>query len=283
LGSTFFVFAFLGSIFSLPVIAKIPRTGDGAYLPLVRRSLWRYLLFQVARRSVSHFVILTPDGRDELKLLGVADRQIREIPNGVEVPSPRERERNANTLRLVFAGRLIPRKRVGLIIDALFPNTVANARSPVTLDILGDGPDREGLERAVDERGIRDLVRFHGDVPLDVVFATMRDCDAFVLASISEGMSNALIQAMARGCVPVVCDTIQNRIVVQHMENGLVFETAGHLAEQIEMLRNGPLYARLSTNALRSVMARYSAESVAQAYSDLYLECVGRRARTLKS
>lgn len=101
-------------------------------------------------------------------------------------------------LRLLYVGRLSASKNVLVILDAL-----AQLKPAVTieLDIVGDGPEREALERFVDEQDLRRQVRFHGNVSFDRVLEFYEQADALALVSASEGWGKAITEAMAFGLV----------------------------------------------------------------------------------
>ncbi len=99
---------------------------------------------------------------------------------------------------ILGVGRLHPQKNFNLLIDAF---AEVRARRPARLLILGEGPEREKLQRKISECGLGDDVQLFG-FHLNP-FSFMSRARVFVLSSIYEGMPNVLIQAMALG-VPVV-------------------------------------------------------------------------------
>lgn len=103
-------------------------------------------------------------------------------------------------LRLLYVGRLSASKNVMVILQSL-----AELKDSVTieLDIVGDGPEREALERFCDEQGLRAQVRFAGNVSFDRVLEFYEQADALALVSASEGWGKAITEAMAFGLVCV--------------------------------------------------------------------------------
>jgi glycosyltransferase involved in cell wall biosynthesis len=160
----------------------------------------------------AHFVALSDEIAAELRALGVPGERVHEIPNGVDsatyhVPTGEERARARTALGVdadhccfVFVGRLHPVKRVDVVIDALAGVEGAN------LVVVGDGPERAALERRAHEAGVAAHVRFAGSTPHVVPF--LHAADAFVLPSAAEGMSNALVEAMACGLPCLVTSAI---------------------------------------------------------------------------
>lgn len=101
----------------------------------------------------------------------------------------------------VAAGALEPWKGFD---DLLRAWALVRSRSAARLLILGEGPQRQGLERLRSELGLGDCVRLPGAVTNPLKH--FRNADVFVLSSHVEGMPNVLVEAMACGCSPVATD-----------------------------------------------------------------------------
>jgi sugar transferase (PEP-CTERM/EpsH1 system associated) len=159
--------------------------------------------------------------------VGVPARKVRHIPNGVDAEcfAPRQRDAARHALDVPpgaavigTVGRLDPVKdHVGLIrgFAAAIPG-----RSAV-LVITGDGPCRARIEDAARELGVDDRVRVLGE--RDDVPTVLNAFDLFVLPSLGEGMSNAVLEAMATG-LPVLATRIggNSELVVDDVTGTLV-------------------------------------------------------------
>jgi glycosyltransferase involved in cell wall biosynthesis len=156
-------------------------------------------LRRLARRA--HFVALSSELATELRALGVPEARVHLIPNGVDTrrfsqPTAAQRADARAMLHLdpdrfsvVFVGRLHPVKSLDVVIRALAKVTDAD------VIVVGDGPERAPLGRLAVECGVAERVHFVG--ASDRVDLYLRAADAFVLPSSGEGMSNALVEAMA--------------------------------------------------------------------------------------
>lgn len=106
--------------------------------------------------------------------------------------------------RVVTVGRLIGTKNHSTLIEAF--DDVRDSVPDAELLIVGDGPQRESLERLVAARRLGEHVRFTGTIPRKEVYRVLDASDVFALPSRSEGFCVALVEAMACGLAPVVSD-----------------------------------------------------------------------------
>lgn len=126
---------------------------------------------------------------------------------------------NKDVFRLMFAGNLIKRKRVNLILEAL-----AKMPAHIILDVVGDGPLRAELEAMATELA-PGRVNFHGARPMPEVKNFMAAADCLVLPSDHDGWGAVVSEAMIVG-TPVVCsDRCGASVVVKSSGQGQVFET----------------------------------------------------------
>jgi glycosyltransferase involved in cell wall biosynthesis len=158
-------------------------------------------------RVIDCFVAISDDIETLLLQHGMNPDRIARIPNGIDVerfqpPSPQQRDDLRRALDLspevpiaLFAGRLHEVKQVDVLLRAWA--AVEHGR----LVIVGDGDERENLESLSAELELGERVTFRGLVKN--VEDYLRAADVFVLPSRSEGLSVALLEAMASGCVPV--------------------------------------------------------------------------------
>jgi glycosyltransferase involved in cell wall biosynthesis len=191
-----------GRLLGLPCLVTVLGTGEhGDLARLARKPLGRLrsrLLFRLA-----WFAALSVEAAEELRARGVPDARILPLPNGVDVDVHRpatveERRRLRERLGLpagrfvgTFVGRLHPVKDVDTLLGAA-------ARVPeLTLVVVGDGPERRRLEVEAERLGVGERVAFRG--ASSEVADVLRASDAFLLSSHGEGMSNALLEAMACG------------------------------------------------------------------------------------
>ena len=205
--------------------------------------------------------------------------RIVSIPNGVPVPpTPWQRRPDWRAApRAVFVGRLAPEKGLDTLIDA-WPSV--RARYPdARLILIGEGPERAALEARVKALGLTlgpgQAVELPGASP-DAT-AALRDADLFVLPSREEGMSIALLEAMALG-IPLVASSIPgNRRLVSDFKHGRLAppDDPEALARVIiEQWADFDRAFHMSRAARSRVEQEFSIQIVARKHLELFQEIV---------
>ncbi len=222
------------------------------------------LLYRVATAVVA----VSDDVAQQLKnVFRLAPPKIKVIVNGIDVEAIHRTQPNPELMpslcalpgqRLITSvGRLMPPKGHGYLIAAM-PHLIHQVDN-VRLLLAGDGDLKESLEQLSLALKVRDVISFLGsrsDVP-DILALS----DVFVLPSISEGTSMALLEAMA-GSKPIVATDIPgNRNVLRHEHNCLLVPPGNpeKLAEAISFLLNHPqIAAAYGKNAYQDVCQQFN-------------------------
>jgi glycosyltransferase involved in cell wall biosynthesis len=155
-----------------------------------------------------------------VRSLGVAAAKINVVPNGVdhETFHPGPPRAQGGPLEVVFVGRLIANKAPEVVVRAI--ERVRAAAVAVRVTFVGDGPERDALEASVRSLGLDDVVRFVGE-QADVA-DYLRNADVFVRPSLTEGMSLAVLEAMACGLCVIASDIRANRELLGDNRSGLL-------------------------------------------------------------
>lgn len=266
-----------------PVVVRVTLSGERGEAAQVRRMPLASLRLRLVRK-VDHWVALTREMSDELQGLGIPPGRITIIPNAAPLPEgtatdPAAHERARQALgaeggrRLVYAGRLSAEKGLDTLLSAM-PQILRDAPDAV-LSILGGGGafgrEEAALRRTAETLGVAHAVRFEGFV--DDVTTWLLAADVFVLPSKSEGMSNALVEAMAAGNAIVTTDLAAHREVVEDGVNARVVRSGDpdDLARAVtQLLRGRELRARLGTAARRTAAEKYSLAVMRDAYLSVY-------------
>ncbi|MHC4337043.1 MAG: glycosyltransferase family 4 protein [Planctomycetota bacterium] len=246
--------------------SDINKMRNGQQLPLTR-----YLLSTALR--CDRFVATNRTIARELLSAGVPRRNILALPNGVETEliRPKSNYNLSNPITVAFVGRFHEQKGVDILLRAFQRLLKRHSTSDIRLQLLGDGPLREPLVELAQQLGIINRVEFLGHT--HQVIQQLQQADIFILPSRAEGLSNALLEAMASG-LPVVVSRIPGNIdTIQHKKNGLLFEVDNpdSLAESlVSLLSNLKFREALGKAARRSVEEKYSLSYVADRYINLY-------------
>lgn len=236
------------------------------------------------RRSIDRFVSISDDISQLLTEHGVPSDRITSIPNGIDTRTyaPVSAEEQI-TLRLrlglpvdvpvvVFVGRLHPVKQVDVLLRAWA--RVTNG----LLVILGDGDERQRLDRLTQELGLGARVSFNGmtaDVP-----SYLKAASAFVLPSASEGLSVALLEAMSSGAVPVASAVGGALDLIDHGSNGLLVPPGDvdALARELERVcLDDQWLANTSALARATVVETYDLNEIAHRLAQLYRSLAAAR------
>jgi glycosyltransferase involved in cell wall biosynthesis len=204
-----------------------------------------------------------------LILNGVDLSEIEEISNCSPVLEERKR---SGAFVVGYIGQLIPRKG----LDTLVRATAALSSLPLELYLIGDGSQRQELERLARELGLAErvhLMGYRGDR-----LEWLHGFDCFVLPSRLEGIPRCLMEAMGAG-VPVIASDIPGcRDLIEDRHTGLLFrvDDPASLADQISLLATRPgLRAFLSEAAKKQVYEHHSAARMAKDYEELYVSMCG--------
>jgi glycosyltransferase involved in cell wall biosynthesis len=191
------------------------------------------------------------------------------IPNGIDEVffCPGENAR-ADDLILCVA-TLSPVKDQATLIQAC---CLLSERRRVRLVLAGDGVNRSKLEDLARKSGINDRITFLGNVGRARLLELYRSTAVFVLSTKSEGISLALLEAMACGC-PIVASDVPGVTEVLAGTGAAVLVRQGHapkMAEAIEtFLDHRELGVRMGNVARECVLRNYSSKLMAARYKDI--------------
>ena len=217
--------------------------------------------------------------------MGLEPRRLPVIYNGVESDDATQADVahlrqtlgiDAGVPVVLFVGRLVEHKDVPTLL-----RSVARLRERgLCLLLAGDGPLAPALRADIDRLDLGGRVRLLGQ--RDDTAALMRLSDMVVLPSVSEGLSNVIIEAMMQG-LPVIASRVGGNVeLVGHDATGLLFEAgddAGLAACMARLLDDPALRARLGAAAGRRALRDFSVRGMVDAYSSLYRDAAvaGRR------
>jgi glycosyltransferase involved in cell wall biosynthesis len=182
----------------------------------------------------------------------------------------------AQPVRVAFFGRLVPVKRVDLVLDIAELLAQRRAQS-FRFDVFGEGPLRDSLEAQIRARGLAGSVHLAGFV--DEPAREMAQHDLLLVTSDHEGLPTAVLEAMAVG-LPVLSRAVGAiPAVLGQGAYGTVLTdpTATQFVEHLLAYERDPDdYQRLAEHG-RAAVAAYSPARMAQRYTQVYLDSNRRR------
>jgi glycosyltransferase involved in cell wall biosynthesis len=265
--------ALAGRLCRVPVVVVSKRNIDAFETP-------RQIAAQrLAHRLATHVVAVSVAVGETSVALGARRERVTVIPNGVDV----ERfagaladpvVRGANGAPVVGSvGCLAARKDYPNLLDALALLEQRGRKFHAVL--VGEGKEREALERQVERLGLGGRVRFLGERP--DVERLLPGMDVFVLPSREEGIPNALLEAMAAGRPAVATAVGGTPEVMRDGETGWLVppRDSAALAEALEAALRDPAEAsRRGAAAQRAVRERMSIESMVEHHQRFYAAAV---------
>jgi len=208
-------------------------------------------------------------------LPGAADR-IRVIAPGVEIPAPHAvgaATAAAGQVTFLLPAGLRPVKNPELALDA-----VAHVRAAgIDATLLVAGPARDPACRAAFFRRLQaegPHALYLGEVPHAAMGELYRQADIVLNTSDAEGLSNAVLEAMAAGRPVLATDIAGNRAAVRHGVDGWLASAAGLPAAACLLARDPGLRRRLGEAARAAVALRFGVGAEIDAHLRLYAACL---------
>lgn len=198
-------------------------------------------------------------------------KKVRTILNGVYVGiEPVNRPHVKDYVDLIYAGRLAKVKNLGCVVHAV-KQIEDNINVKLRFQILGEGPEKESLKNLVTELDVKSEINFIGYV--DDVRSWYRNSDIFILPSYYEGISIALLEAMAEALAVIVTNVGGNSEIVESDVSGIVveFDDVDGLGDAITKLAcNDDLRRKLQINGFNTVKTLFNIEVATWKYLQLY-------------
>jgi glycosyltransferase involved in cell wall biosynthesis len=267
----------------IPVVAKVLRgghLGDMAKISRGKFGKWRVPLIC---NNIDGYAVISREIDTELHAANVPVSRRFRIPNGVDIerfkPAPaadisalrQSLGLNPQDLLALYAGRLETEKRVDQIIECW--KQIRQNHPQARLLVLGSGSQEKVLRQIAGEG-----VDFIGQV--DNVIPYLQAADLFILPSSTEGLSNAMLEALSCG-LPVIATSVGGaEDVIQHGQNGWLIapDQPKELCQAILTLFAAPeLRKTLGVNARQGIVEHYALPVVVQNIRAMYDEVLKRQ------
>ncbi len=226
-------------------------------------------VFRAIWRNAAELVACS-EGLKDRALRFMPSVSIDVIPNGVEIDRfcPAQSGATEDRLRLVTVGRLSATKRVEMLVDAV--EILHTDGVKLHLTIAGGGQLEPQLKETVSQRNLCEIVEIAGRIDPENMPQVYRESDIFVSATAQEGMSNAMLEAMASG-LPIIttrCEGVEELIT----DNGVIVEGANaeEIAKAIRSLADNAQTRKDMAVAARSRAEQFTWSRSAREYLALY-------------
>jgi glycosyltransferase involved in cell wall biosynthesis len=258
-------------------VITVHRSGPAPYgeIERLKQLFMGNLRLKLFRRYADRFIVISREIDAELSVAGIKGNEKIIIPNAVDTDyfyalSYDDKQKLRQKLGLnskhiaVFIGRLSPEKQVHLLLT-IWPE-IRKVHSDAMLLIVGEGPDAERLKSSAP-----DGVVFTGGVSDTRPFFQV--ADIFVLPSLAEGLSIAMLEAMASALPAVVTDLAGATDIITHNKNGWLIPPGNiPLLEQgiKELFSDDAIRESIGQQGRNHIIANYSLNSAAEQLRNLY-------------
>lgn len=264
--------------YQLPYVVRF---GGGDIPGAQKRFKYLYTILAPVVRTIwknaSH-LIANSEGLKKRALAFESRYAVDIIENGVDNQffTPNKNERKAERITILFVSRLIEGKGLQYLIPEL-PKIQERVQQKtgreIQLVIVGDGPYRTALEELATRTGACGLVHFEGRKDKEQVRRYYQEADLFVLPSLSEGMPNVVLEAMASG-LPIVmtpCEGSKELVT----DNGIITSMEDLPETLIRICADGNERTMMGQNSLRRIEAHFRWESISERYLSMLEDSIG--------
>ena len=227
-------------------------------------------------------------GGKEFNDIGFPESQIVHIPNGVVLPHD-GKANYGQVKRVITTARLSKEKGIDILLRAWA--RVVRQEKGLKLIIVGDGPLAGELKKLSESLGVTESVTFMGMI--QNVMGYLKNADLFVLPSRTEGLSNALLEAMSYG-LPCIATKVGGNIELvgedDHKKimpgkfiiarNGLLVnpdDVEGISEAMLYLIRNGIEREEMGNKGRLYIEKNYSIDLIADKYIALYRRMLDRK------
>jgi glycosyltransferase involved in cell wall biosynthesis len=223
--------------------------------------------------------VMNEDMRRRAIALGADPSTTHVLPMGADLKAIRATPAQSRLpTRLLFAGRLVEKKGVEVLLRAL-----EETDGDWSLDVVGEGPLRAALEAQAGRFG--DRVRFLGTLDRPALARAMAECSVLLLPSVpassgdQDGLPVVLLEALASGCAVVGSELPGITAAIKHEVNGLLVPAGDHeaLRSAISRLLREPELARRLGRSAQGSSDSYSVDEIGRKYVDLLDDIRSRR------
>ncbi|MGH7654222.1 MAG: glycosyltransferase [Gemmatimonadaceae bacterium] len=253
----------LGSLTSRPLVTTL----HGSDVRLARRTAWAPGLFRrVAAKSAAVTAVSAYLGTEAAAMVPGLEITVAPMPVNVSLFSPDGTARAAG--RFLFVGRLNEQKGIAFLLEAL-----AAAAPDISLDVVGDGPDRAALESRAAALGVTARVRWLGAQSQEQLVALYRAATGVVVPSEGEGLGLVAVEAQLCEAPVIAFRSGGLTDVIDDGRTGVLTpprDVPALAAAMAALVARSDRGAALGKAGRAAAFARYSPDVVASHYASIY-------------
>ncbi|MBG9377152.1 glycosyltransferase family 4 protein [Panacibacter sp. DH6] len=180
-------------------------------------------------------------------------------------------KKNDDIITILSVGRLVFQK--GFLVGMLAVASLKERFGSFVWKIIGDGPEMEELTLHIHALGLSDNIEMLGKRTREEIKRCYEACDIYFLPSVSEGLANAVLEAMAMEVAVVSSDTGGMQEAVTNNYDGLLcknYDTAAMSEALYKLCTNNELRNNLSANARKTAVERFDTKRYIDVFEEAY-------------
>jgi glycosyltransferase involved in cell wall biosynthesis len=262
----------IGKVLSIPVVC-------GMHARKIHDGIARIYAQRLVSISPARYIAASKGiAQDVIQYHGVDENKIVIIENGITIPATIEKQANA-CISLLAIGRFVPFKNFSQLL--IIFKQIVQERPHVHLTLVGWGPLENELKAQVQELDLENHVTFavnQSAVPY------LKTADIFIQPSWEEGLSIALLEALAYECAVIVSGKNHHHEIIHHHIDGVVIDPTlinEFALTIIQLIDNAPLRKKLSRAGRDLVENHFNIAHVARQYDAIFMQSASKnRSRT---
>lgn len=265
---------FLAWVLAKPYIVSLRGSDVPFYNPRfywLDKLVFKYLNQIIWRQA--KFVVANSQNLKKLALQTSPHQAVKIIPNGVDTSIFKPSFKTIKKKVILFVGRLIKRKGLEYLLKA-FSQTNPGFQKQYQIWLVGDGPAKPLLLKLAQQLNINRSVKFLGVKTKNELVKIYNQSMIFVLPSLNEGMSNALLEAMACGLPVIVTNVGGTQELIK--DNGLIVRSRSikEIKKALETYANDQQLLNSHSRQSIKIARQFSWQKTADKYFRLYKQCL---------
>jgi glycosyltransferase involved in cell wall biosynthesis len=239
--------------------------------------IWIHQILKPIRRLIYKKAIRIVPNSEGLK--AIAQKydpiSVTVIPNGIDtnyfcpIPTPVTK---LKMFKFLYVGRFKSEKNLKFIIKQA-EEIKKRSPTPFIIKMVGDGGQKEKLKKLVSELHISDCFKWYGWLEKKQLKTTYQSSDCLIMPSLYEGMSNAILEAMACG-VPIVASRVSGNVdLVEQGKTGFLFDNndpESFIRIAVSIMKSVSSLKKVGLNGRQKVENWYSWSNIARQYMNCF-------------